>query len=289
MQPKKRALGRGLDALLTPGSTPKEPIMPVKHIPIYQLKPGVYQPRREMDPAALHELSQSIQQHGLLQPILVRTLSQDEYEIIAGERRWRAAQLAGLSTVASMVYSVTEKEAAAIALIENIQRENLTALEEANAINRLLEEFGLTHQQVAESVGKSRTTITNLLRLMGLHTEVQQLLQRGDIQMGHARALLTLSPQDQLTAARQIVAKDLSVRAIESLVQNWGVAKKINPTHSNETDSNIRQLETTLSEHLGAVVKIAHAKSGKGTVMIYYHSLDALEGVLEHFKFKASG
>lgn len=283
MQPKKRALGRGLDALLTPGSANKEPAMPLKHIPIHQLKPGVYQPRRDIDPAALHELSQSIQQHGLLQPILVRVLSQDQYEIIAGERRWRAAQLAGLSTVSSMIYNVTEKEAAAIALIENIQRENLTALEEAKAINRLLEEFGLTHQQVAESVGKSRTTITNLLRLMSLQEEVQQLLQRGDINMGHARTLLTLSTQDQLAVARQVVTKDLSVRATESLVRNWSATKKANLTHSVEKDSNIHQLETTLSEHLGTVVKIAHTKPGKGTVTIYYHSLDELEGVLERF------
>lgn len=294
MQLKRRGLGRGLDALLEQVSTAsvlgtekRSTTASVKHIPIQHLKPGSYQPRREIDPAALHELSESIKQHGLLQPILVREAEQNRYEIIAGERRWRAAQLAGLPSIAALVYEVSEKESAAIALIENIQRENLNAIEEARAFARLIQEFNLTHQQVAESVGKSRTTVTNLLRLMELHEEVQLLLQRSDIEMGHARALLALQKPNQLLAARQIIAKELSVREAEALVRNWGHPHKAAASKSETKDPNIRRLETTLSEQLGAPVKIAH-RQGKGTVTLYYHSLDELDGILERVKGRAT-
>lgn len=294
IQPKKRGLGRGLDALLEQIRMPSAPPPPhlkisskevVKQIPIQYIKPGLYQPRRVLDPAALHDLSESIKQHGLLQPVLVRATEHDKYEMIAGERRWRAVELAGLPTISAIVLEANEAEAAAIALIENIQRENLNVMEEARALARLIEEFGLTHQQVADSVGKSRTTVTNLLRLIELHEEVQQLLSRGDIEMGHARALLALKKENQLLAARQVVARELSVRETEALVKNWGIPNKMSPKPVKK-DPNVQKLETTLSEQLGAVVKITHSSQGKGTVTVYYHSLDELDGILGRISVK---
>jgi ParB family chromosome partitioning protein len=296
---KKRGLGNmGLDALLagasskTPAAVEGEPVPSantdgeLKHLPIEFLQPGQYQPRKDMHPEQLEELAASIRSQGIMQPIIVRPLSSvskdTRYEIIAGERRWRAAQMAGLQEVPTIVRHVPDEAAIAIALIENIQRENLNPMEEAVALHRLQVEFELTQQQVAEAVGKSRVTVTNLLRLMNLNEDVKILLEHGDIEMGHARALLGLQDQHQSEAARQVAAKSLTVRQTEALVRGWHEQK----SSSNKAAPNpdIQRLEGSLGERLGAKVELKHNARGKGKLVISYSSLDELDGILDHIK-----
>ena len=295
---KKRGLGNmGLDALLA-GASSKSPKVEgeptsvattdgeLKHLPIEYLQPGQYQPRKDMHPEQLEELAASIRSQGIMQPIIVRPLSSvakdTRYEIIAGERRWRAAQIAGLHEVPALVRQVPDEAAIAIALIENIQRENLNPMEEAVALHRLQMEFELTQQQVAEAVGKSRVTVTNLLRLMNLNEDVKILLEHGDIEMGHARALLGLQDQHQSEAARQVAAKSLTVRQTEALVRGWHEQK----TQSDKSRPNpdIQRLEGSLGERLGAKVELKHNARGKGKLVISYSSLDELDGILDHIK-----
>ncbi|WP_028116975.1 ParB/RepB/Spo0J family partition protein [Ferrimonas senticii] len=289
---KKRGLGKGLDALLgssqaaavqqqataVAASTPVNVDHGLVQLPVESLRRGKYQPRRDMSDEALEELAASIKVQGIIQPIVVRQLSGDRYEIIAGERRWRAAQLAGIDRVPCLLKQVDDNAAVAIALIENIQREDLNAMEEAIALKRLADEFELTHAQVAEAVGKSRTTVTNLLRLNNLNDEVKTLLEHGDLEMGHARALLALSGDEQTLAARQIVAKALTVRDTEKLVQ-----KLQNPAEAKiaaVVDPDISRLAERLSSRLGAEVAINHGSKGKGNVVIKYADLDQLDGLL---------
>lgn len=291
MVAKKRGLGRGLDALLGSSVVEVEPQGEVakvanslRELPLEQLQRGRYQPRTDMDPEALEELAASIRAQGVVQPIVVRPLAgPDRYEIIAGERRWRAAQLAGLASVPVVVRDVPDQAAIAISLIENIQRENLNPIEEAHALRRLLDEFGLTHQQAAEAVGRSRTAVTNLLRLLDLSPDVRGLLENGDLEMGHARALLALEETTQRDAARQVVAKSLSVRETENLVRRLQTAGQDKPREARE-DPDIRRLQDGLSEQLGAAVRIQHSARGKGRLVIAYNSLDELDGILAHIK-----
>ncbi|MCH2455761.1 MAG: ParB/RepB/Spo0J family partition protein [Idiomarina sp.] len=296
MSAKKRGLGRGLDALLTSNTanqqkqdqaiaeTVEEAIEKgeLQKLPIEQLKPGRYQPRKDMSPEALEDLAASVKAQGIIQPIVVRPVADDEYEIIAGERRWRAAQLAKLDRVPCLIKDVADEAAVAIALIENIQREDLNSMEEATALQRLLDEFKMTHQDVAQAVGKSRTTVTNLLRLNNLETGVKTLLERGDIDLGHAKLLLALQGEQQTDVAQQIVAKDLTVRESEKLVR-----KTLEPPKEPEkptTDPDIEQLQNKLAETLGAKVAINHGRKGNGKVVINYTSLDELDGILDHIK-----
>ncbi|MCJ8317203.1 ParB/RepB/Spo0J family partition protein [Idiomarina sp.] len=292
MSAKKRGLGRGLDALLTSNQqnserqsseqVSEEAKGELQKLPIEQLKPGRYQPRKDMSPEALEDLAASVKAQGIIQPIVVRPTAKDEYEIIAGERRWRAAQLAKLDMVPCLVKEVPDEAAVAIALIENIQREDLNAMEEATALQRLLDEFQMTHQDVAQAVGKSRTTVTNLLRLNNLEDGVKVLLERGDIELGHAKLLLALQGEQQADVAQQIVAKDMTVRDAEKLVR-----RTIDPPKQPEIpepDANIEHLETKLSETLGAKVQINHGRKGKGKLVINYTSLDELDGILTHIK-----
>lgn len=293
---KRRGLGRGLDALLTPQikapvqnddkehveSTPKDGDL--RKVSIDKLSPGKYQPRKDMSDAALEELSLSIQSQGIIQPIVVRPIREGngEYEIIAGERRWRAAQLAQLVEVPCLIKDVPDESAVAIALIENIQREDLNAMEEAVALERLLTEFDLTHQEVAIAVGKSRTTVTNLLRLNNLHDEVKTFLENGDIEMGHARALLALNDDLQAEAAGIVAAKELTVRETEALIkkiQNPEAEKAI-----KEKDQESINIEKDLTDKLGLKVTVNHNKKGKGKVVISYSELAELEKFLEKIK-----
>lgn len=303
MSSKRKGLGKGLDALLSAGLgvTAPAPEMPVNpseadqkieyrdgklaHLPVELIQRGKYQPRRDMHPEALEELAESIKVQGVMQPIVVRSIGEGRYEIIAGERRWRATQLAGLDKIPAVIREVPDEAAIAMALIENIQRENLNPIEEAVALKRLQDEFELTHAEVAQAVGKSRTTVTNLLRLIALGDEVKTLLEHGDLEMGHARALLTLEPQQQKEIARQVVAKGLSVRQTEALVrqvqENQG-QEKIKP--EVKVSADIRRLQDQLSETLGAGVEIQHGAKGKGKLVISYNSLDELDGILGHIK-----
>lgn len=286
MAVKKRGLGRGLDVLLGQASSAAASEnnldQQLRTLPVELIQRGKYQPRRDMDPQALEELAQSIRAQGVMQPIVVRLIAADRYEIIAGERRWRAAQQAGLDSIPAVIRDVPDEAAIAMSLIENIQREDLNPIEEAIALQRLQQEFELTQQQVADAVGKSRVTITNLLRLMALPDEVKLLLERGDLEMGHARALLGLPAEQQTDAARQVVARGLTVRQTEALVRQW-----LNPrvdSADTRRDPNIDQLQQDLAERLGAEVKIQHGAKGKGRLVISYNSLDELDGVLMHIK-----
>ncbi len=283
----------GLDALLAGATSKKsssdddtaEPRIEgeLKHLPIEFLQPGQYQPRKDMHPEQLEELAASIRSQGVMQPIIVRPLlTKDRYEIIAGERRWRAAQLAELHEVPALVRDVPDEAAIAIALIENIQRENLNPMEEAVALHRLQEEFELTQQQVAEAVGKSRVTVTNLLRLMNLNPDVKTLLEHGDIEMGHARALLGLHDQHQSEAARQVASKSLTVRQTEALVRGWHEQKDASQKPALNPD--VERLQISLGERLGAKVELKHNAKGKGKLVISYSSLDELDGILGHIK-----
>ncbi|RTR05666.1 ParB/RepB/Spo0J family partition protein [Halomonas nitroreducens] len=305
---RKRALGRGLDALIGAGARRRESLdLPevdttlqdgelngaepkdagaeerLERLPLGQLSRGKYQPRRDIQPEALEELADSIRAQGVMQPIVVRPTGDQRYEIIAGERRWRAAQLAELDVIPAVVREVSDEVALALALIENIQRENLNPIEEAMALKRLLDEFELTQQQAADAVGRSRAQVANLLRLLALDPEVQTLLERGDLDMGHARALLALSGVKQRKAAHEVVNKDLTVRATEALVKQLssGEAKK---AEAASPSPDVARLESRLADLLGAPVKIQHGRGGKGRVTIRYASLDELDGILEHIR-----
>ncbi|MFP4136952.1 MAG: ParB/RepB/Spo0J family partition protein [Halomonas sp.] len=306
---RKRALGRGLDALIGSGARRRESLdlpevsldetgddtAPVpalepstgerlERLPLGQLSRGKYQPRRDIQPEALEELADSIRAQGVMQPIVVRPMGEERYEIIAGERRWRAAQLAELDVIPAVIREVSDEGALALALIENIQRENLNPMEEALALKRLLEEFELTQQQVADAVGKSRAQVANLLRLVALDPEVQTLLERGDLDMGHARALLALSPARQRQAAHEVVNRDLTVRATEALVKRLQEGAAAPAAKAPAPSPDVARLETRLGELLGAPVKIQHGRGGKGRVTIRYASLDELDGILEHIR-----
>ncbi|MEL0642349.1 ParB/RepB/Spo0J family partition protein [Pseudoalteromonas aliena] len=298
MSAKKRGLGRGLDALLssskpTPNASKEQDTSNVtktvqniaesnnselQKLPIEFLHSGKYQPRKDMSEEALEELASSIRSQGIIQPIVVRPVAHNSFEIIAGERRWRAAQIAKLETVPCIIKDVPDEAAVAIALIENIQREDLNAMEEAVALNRLLNEFELTHQQVADAVGKSRTTVTNLLRLNNLNSDVKILLEHGDIEMGHARCLLALEGESQSDAARLAVAKALTVRETEKLVRS--ILEPVPAKEVVEKDPDVKQLEQQLAENLGAKVEINYNKKGKGKLVISYTNLDELDGIL---------
>jgi ParB family chromosome partitioning protein len=261
-------------------------------LPIEWLQRGKYQPRRDMDADALEELANSIKAQGVMQPIVVRPVVNDSnslirYEIIAGERRWRATQLAGHDTIPAVVRDVGDDAAIAMALIENIQRENLNPMEEAVALQRLKEQYELTHQEVADAVGKSRVTVTNLLRLMSLTDEVRRMLERGDLEMGHARALLGLTDNAQREAANNVVNKGLSVRQTEALVRNLhqqSEQAKDGKTTEIKLDPDIRRLQDDLSEKIGVPVLVQHSAAGKGKLVLKYNSLDELDGILAHIK-----
>ena len=284
MSVKKRGLGRGLDALLTSNRTSNSDsatttiTSELQQLAVEFLTPGKYQPRKDMSQEALEELASSIRAQGVIQPIVVRPLAKDKFEIIAGERRWRASQLAQLAEVPCIVKDVPDEAAVAIALIENIQREDLNAMEEAVALDRLSTEFALTHQQVADAVGKSRATVTNLLRLNQLNDDVKLLLEHGDIEMGHARALLALKDTEQSDAARLVAAKQFTVRETENLVRRILEPKPV--AEPQQKDPDVSALEQRLSERFAAPVQISYNKKGKGKLEISYSSLDELDGIL---------
>ncbi len=294
---KKRGLGRGLDALL--GGAQSEQIKQEQttttvpdvagephSLPVDRIERGRYQPRRVFDEDRLRELADSIAAQGMVQPIVVRSVEADRYEIIAGERRWRAAQLAGLDEVPVVIKQVDDQAAMAMALIENIQRDDLNPLEEASALHRLLNEFDLTHQQVAQAVGKSRTTVTNLIRLLDLDPAVKELVEQGALEMGHARALLALKdPALQAQAAMEVARKGLSVRETEALVRKLSAEPKEKPRQEAVAeDPDIRRLVEDLTDRLGARVALKQGAGGKGRLEISYNSLDELEGILAHIK-----
>ncbi|MBP1149262.1 MULTISPECIES: ParB/RepB/Spo0J family partition protein [Methylocaldum] len=281
MTAKRRGLGRGLDVLLG-GAKLENETEKLRTLSIDQLRPSRFQPRKDIDPARLQELADSISAQGVVQPVVVRPMGDSQYEIIAGERRWRAAQLAGLHDLPVVVREVTDQTALAIALIENIQREDLNPLEEAEALKRLLEEFEMTHQQVADAVGKSRATVSNLLRLNELHPDAKHLLLTGAIEMGHARAILALEFQLQAEIARKVASAKLSVRATELLIQKLRDGQKARKPEMKDPD--IRRLEERIATRIGAPVLIKHGKKGAGQLVIHYDSLDQLEGVLDRLK-----
>jgi ParB family transcriptional regulator, chromosome partitioning protein len=275
----KRGLGRGLDALLGDVAAAKETSNPSHTLPIEHLQRGKFQPRKDMNPEKLQELADSIKAQGIIQPIVVRKLDQDKYEIVAGERRWRAAQLAGLQQVPVVIKDIDDRATMAIALIENIQRQDLNPLEEAEALRRLLDEFTMTHQQIADAVGKSRVTVTNLLRLMDLHPEVKKLLIGGQLEMGHARALLSLDAVKQVAAAQKIAREGLTVRMAEKLVKDAQIEPK--PKTTKAIDHDTLRLQNQLTAKLGAKVLIEHKDNGAGKLVIAYSSLEELDGILE--------
>lgn len=277
---QKRGLGRGLDALLGDVGQ-RDEIQPNTHnLPIEYLQRGKYQPRLDMDPEKLQELADSIKAQGIIQPIIVRKLNHDQYEIIAGERRWRAAQLASLSEVPVVIKDLDDRAVMAVALIENLQREDLNPLEEAEALKRLLAEFSMTHQQIAEAIGKSRTTITNLLRLIDLHPEVKKMLQAKQLELGHAKVLLALEGNAQLDAAKKIVQGGLSVRGAEQLLKN--LQKEPRPEITAPVvDNDTLRLQQTLTAKLGAKVVIVHKDNGSGKLVIAYSGLEELDGIIE--------
>lgn len=266
----------------------RQPLDRLLDVAVERCRRGQYQPRRDIDPESLEELASSIRSQGIMQPIVIRPISLNkenpEYEIIAGERRWRAAQLVGLATVPAIVRDVSDETAIVMALVENLQREDLNPMEEAYALARLQEEFELTHQQVADVVGKSRTAITNMLRLMSLHKDVKRLLENGDLEMGHARALLTLNDERQIDAAKQVVDQGLSVRQTEALARSIQAPKAETKKLAIEVDPNIRRLQDDLSEKLGVPVAFKHGGKGAGSLTLKYNSLDELEGILAHIK-----
>lgn len=287
---KKRGLGKSLDALLI-GSLPltaesdqggESQPETLNSLKIDTIESGRFQPRREMDPESLEELAQSIRSQGVIQPIIVRELEKDRFEIIAGERRWRAAKMAGLTEIPAIVRDIPDTAAMAIALIENIQRENLNPIEEALALQRLLDEFSMTHHQVAESVGKSRAAVSNLLRLLALNEEVKMLLAGRQLEMGHARALLPLAPDLQVDAAQMIVDKKLSVRETEELVRRLQLPNL--PNIPKSMDPDVIRLQEDLSNRLRLPVAIQHSPKGKGKLVIQYKNLSELEVLLTYFQ-----
>jgi len=281
---KKRGLNRGLDALLgeAPSSVKEETQHQLQTLPIEFMQRGRYQPRKDIDPEKLQELADSIKAQGVIQPVVVRKIDPEKYEIVAGERRWRAAQLAGLQQIPVVVKEIDDRTAMAIALIENIQREDLNPLEEAEALRRLLDEFQMTHQQIADAVGKSRVTVTNLLRLMELHPEVKKLVINRQLEMGHARALLALEGSKQVAVANKIVKEGLTVRAAERLVKESLEAPKI--SSPKVMDKDTLRLQEQLTARLGAKVSIDHKANGTGKLVITYASLEELDGIIGQFK-----
>ena len=298
---KKRGLGKGLEALLGSGvSHLKDDVTPAvstavtdqvsassefQHLAIDVIQRGRYQPRTNFNLDALQELADSIKAQGVVQPIVVRPLSATpgQYELVAGERRWRAAQLAELHEIPAIVRDITDQEAMAVALIENIQRQELNPIEEAKALVRLVEEFGLTHQEAADAVGRSRVSVSNLLRLLTLETDVRHMLEDGQLEMGHARAILGLEPTKQMQAAREVANKGLSVRETEQLVRQLNKPASDKPEKAG-LDPDTRRLQDDLSEKLGAKVIFQHGANGKGKMQIHYNSIDELDGILEHIK-----
>jgi ParB family chromosome partitioning protein len=290
MTTKKPVLGRNLSSMLSKSTLrhaverssadPAGAGANLRTLPLDRIRPGPYQPRSVFDAESLQELADSIRAQGVIQPIVVRTV-EEGYEIIAGERRWRAAQHAGLGEIPAIVREVEDEEAVALALIENIQRENLNPLEEAAALKRLVEDFQLTHQEAAEAVGRSRSTVSNLLRLLELAREVREMVDARHLEMGHARALLSLEHDLQLRAAREVVRRELSVRETERLVRRLQ-----NPPrkHSRAVDPDIQRLQDQLAEKLCAKVSIQHGRKGKGKLVIAYNSPDELEGIIGHLK-----
>jgi ParB family chromosome partitioning protein len=276
---KMRGLGRGLDALLGAGDDSRVQGEALRNLPIDVLQPGKYQPRTRMDQEALAALAASIKAQGVMQPILVRPVADERYEIIAGERRWRAARIAGLGTVPALVRDVPDRQALAVSLIENIQREDLNPLEEAAGVQRLVQEFGMTHAAAAEALGRSRSGLTNLLRLLELAPPVRELLAAGRLDMGHARALLALPVERQIELAREAVERHLSVRDVERRVS--GFAKTARSPARTKRDHDVARLEEELSNRLGTTVQIkAGAKQGAGRLVISYSSLDHLDVLL---------
>jgi ParB family transcriptional regulator, chromosome partitioning protein len=304
MATRRKGLGRGLDALMGAGTRQQEPAVSVqdaieqvqspsadingqlKYVPVELIQRGKYQPRRDINQEALEELASSIRSQGVMQPIVIRPIAENKYEIIAGERRWRASQLAGLDKIPAVIRDVPDEAAIAMALIENIQREDLNPLEEAVALKRLQDEFELTHQQVAEAVGKSRTAVTNLLRLIALDEEVKKLLEHGDIEMGHARAMLSLTNDRQRIVASEVVAKSLSVRQAEALVRR--TIEEINKPAEQKTFHNpdLGKLEQGISEKVGVPVMLQHSAKGKGKLVLKYNNLDELDGILHHLGYE---
>lgn len=289
MAVKKRGLGRGLDALLggaTANTAQQQSVQKdaqeLQQLDVQLIQRGKYQPRADMDPTSLEELAQSIKAQGVMQPIVVRLIGKNSYEIIAGERRWRASKLAGLTQIPALVRDVSDEAAIAMALIENIQREDLTPIEEAVALQRLQQEFELTQQEVATAVGKSRATIANLLRLLGLPEEIKTLLAHGDLEMGHARAILGLPAEKQVEAARHVVAKGFTVRQTEALVRTLQEDKPVKEKAA--VDPDVKRLELKLAERLGTQVQIKHGQKGKGQLVISYGTLEELQGVLAHIR-----
>jgi ParB family chromosome partitioning protein len=309
MAAKKRGLGRGLDALLGQAARPAEDAtaapapelravpgdaaataQPVaaesdlRALPVDIIQRGKYQPRLDMHQESLQDLADSIREQGVVQPIVVRSIGAGRYEIIAGERRWRAAQLAGLHEIPAVVREVDDRGAIAIALIENIQRENLNPIEEARALKRLVDEFDATHEEAAHAVGRSRAAVSNLLRLLELEETVKEMVERRELEMGHARALLALSGRRQIEAARQVVARGLTVRATEGLVKSLQRPADAARPAAVKKDPNIQQLESSLADRLGASVRLRQGRGGKGKLEISYNSLDELDGILEHIR-----
>lgn len=283
---KSIRLGRGLDALLAGDNDNVKPGDSLRNLDVSLLQPGKYQPRTRMDQESLAELAESVKAQGIMQPVLVRAVSAGRFEIIAGERRWRAAQLAGLSEVPALVREVADDAALAMSLIENIQREDLNPLEEALGIQRLIKEFGMTHQDASQTLGNSRSAISNLLRLLNLSAPVQDLLMQGKIDMGHGRALLPLSPASQIETANLVVHKQLSVRETERLVQRMEhSASKPVP----KPDRDLLRLQEEVSAKLGAEVVIKPGKKGKGAILIHYSNLDHLDGILARFQAGTTG
>lgn len=281
---KKRGLGRGLDALLGGGDDAAPSVLAqegeLRTLPIQQIQPGKYQPRRHWNDEALDELAASIKAQGLIQPVVVREIGRNSYELIAGERRWRAAQRAQLAELPALVKAVPEAAVPAMALIENIQRQDLTPLEEADALKRLIDDFDLTHQQAADAVGRSRAAVSNMLRLTEMPEPIRRLLDDGKLEMGHARCLLTLEEAIAVPLARQASTLGWSVRELEDAARRAQTAPKGKAKHAPVRDPNIDALERELAERLAAKVEVAHGRGGRGKLVIHYHSNDELEGIL---------
>ena len=282
MSKDKSSLGTGLDSLL--GDRPKPEGVAVTQISVDDLAPGQYQPRKKMYKSTLEELAQSIKEQGVLQPLVVRRLASGRFEIVVGERRWRAAQLAGINSVPAIVRDLNNDETAKIALIENLQREDLNALDQAKGLMRLQREFNLSQEELGSAVGKSRSAVTNLLRLLNLSTEVQALLEEGKIEMGHARSLLTLNDHQQLTLAKKVISESLSVRQCEALVAEVSNNKKKTSKKTKTSDPNTSSLERELSEIFGSSVEIRHNQKGKGKLIVSFNNLDILQGILDKIK-----
>ena len=288
---KKRGLGRGLDALLGNAGMPEQSpqsrdMAGLRQLPVDLIERSRYQPRTDFNEEALQELADSIRAQGVIQPVVVRPLAEhpNRYELIAGERRWRAAQLAGLHEVPAVIREVDDQAAMAMALIENIQRQALNPIEEAVALNRLIGEFGLTHEQTADAVGRSRAAVSNMLRLLNLEPEVKAMVEQRELEMGHARALLAIRGAEQIRAARHIIDKGLSVRETERLVKKQSEPATKTTSAAHGLDPDTERLQQDLSEKLGAKVQFQPSRGGKGKLVIHYNSLDELDGILNHIK-----